>query len=394
MHWFYYNTTKTIDLDEVLGKIEREESQMEKLSALLLALCLLGSNVTGCLAVNHENPALSRERVNLNEISDNSSEMTVLEIMGENLAVLEIADNIDDKMIDYLNDGGIILINTEEATSSLPLDKIIDVPVVESIAEETSENTNIGIDIATLYYKSNGTINTNEINVDSDDSSLHEELINKAIDEISVRQLKEGVNSSRSSSTGKDLGDRTYTYVREKKGILKVTYSFSTVQNRNRKDYYLVKANVNGRPGSELGDNYGNYDGEELMVSISGTQTGVALDEYGPVRTNKDNSYSVNLGVNLGKLTSLGLSYTGQLLDTTLDVSTGNRSVDWDVSMSSEADKSTCTFKPGAVFTCPENRANVELETEASYVLDSLFTARDTISIEKTFTCSSNSLEV
>lgn len=191
-------------------------------------------------------------------------------------------------------------------------------------------------------------------------------------------------------ASGSLIGEKDYTYTREPKGKMTAYYDVYTVQNFNSRDHYIIKANVTGMPGCDLGGAYETkYQGEDLDVTLSTSSSSVTVDDYGPERVANTGSVGVNVGGTLGEDISLelGLSWTQNTTDTNIDVSVSTSGVTWNTALSGGAQKAAFTFKPGINFQCPSNKSSVSVTANASYTLDSWDSGREEISLNKSFTC-------
>lgn len=306
----------------------------------------------------------------------------------------EIKDENDGIYQDFLNDGGIIVLLKNGGTASL--DEALEIPFTAATIDMSNDEENViideGIDVATIYYMHRGAFGVHEINIGSEEEFDYA-IVEEVIDGIREKQENEMITMA--SDTGTYLGERDYTYTRQPKGKLNASYQFYTVQDYYSKDYYIVKANVTGMPGANLGSPYEKkYQGEEMNVSISSSSTSVTRDAYGPSRTIGSSSYSVDIGASFDKniIFNLGLSYSRNIEDTDIDVSLTPSGAEWDVTLKSQAQKYAFNFEPGITFDCPSNKASISISTYSSYTLDSWDTAREVISLSKTFTAYPNSL--
>jgi len=334
------------------------------------------------------------EKVTLKEFANIQSEGVILQITEDDIAEFE-SIKVENYNIyqEFLDNGGIIVLLKEGGAASL--DRVLDIPFTSENIEIDNKNEILvvdeGIDVASIYYMYQGAFGVHEINIgrqEKFDYAVVEEVINDIHE-------KQNTEMTIASNSGTYLGERDYTYTRQPKGKLNASYEFYTVQNYYSKDYYIVKANVTGMPGCDLGSPYETkYQGEEMNVSLSSGSTSVTRDAYGPSRTVGSSSYSVDLGVSLEEDVSFsfGLSYSRNIEDTDIDVSLTSSGAEWDVALTSEAQKASFNFEPGITFDCPDNKASISISTYSSYTLDSWDTAQEVISLSKTFTAYPTSL--
>ena len=73
---------------------------------------------------------------------------------------------------------------------------------------------------------------------------------------ISVDDIMEHSTVTTYGASGSLIGEKDYTYTREPKGKMTAYYDVYTVQNFNSRDHYIIKANVTGMPGCDLGGAY------------------------------------------------------------------------------------------------------------------------------------------
>ncbi len=342
------------------------------------------------------------EYITLDEIGNNKSEEAVIRITKEGIEELENKAKKDkDVYQDFMDDGGIIVLLKDGGEESL--NSVLNVPFApkniekdEKIEKLSKEGKSIkrdkGINVASVYYKNQGSFGVHEINIGSQDKFDYA-LVEEIIEDIRAKKLKT-VNSAADSGTY--LGEYEATSTREPKGKLSISYKFYTVQNYHSKDYYIVKANITGSPGYDLdGDYEDKYKGEKLQVSLEGISESVFRDAFGPTRTIKSSSYSVDIGASFGKTgVSLGLNYTRDIDDTEIDVSLSTSSAEWDVNLNKGAKKSSVNFEPRITFDCPENKPEVAIRTYVGYTVDSWNTFDEIIDRNKTFLLDANGFQI
>lgn len=317
-------------------------------------------------------------------------------------------DEYDSQQLkEFLNNGGIVIDTRSESYQSVADDLGVEFSVSENLDTE-SANNDCGRDIATLYYKYGDDVDgVYIINVGSDDTVNQNALINEAIDVIRLRQASNYVSSEETiipntperaatAYTTKVLGTFDVTTTREPKGKLNSTYKIYTVQNYSQKDYYIIKATVTGYPGCTLGSAYeSKYQGEGMYVSIGTSTSSVTVDDYGPSRdiASGSTSYGVSLGSSFDGedfTVEFGLNYTESFNTTDTTVSTTGTSTSraWDIQLDDAAQETFFDFSPGVTFDCPYNKTSMEISVYSSYDLDSWNTAVETISSNRTITCS------
>lgn len=303
-------------------------------------------------------------------------------------AILDTSPEVIDNFFDSQ---GILVVTGNNTDESLNLEEKLNLPVTAAdteLAFASNDDAIIdpGIDIATIYYKHGNVFSVHEINVGSNDTVDRNALIEEVISEVKDNQAQ----PIATRASGSLIGEKDYTYTREPKGKMTAYYDVYTVQNFNSRDHYIIKANVTGMPGCDLGGAYETkYQGEDLDVTLSTSSSSVTVDDYGPERVANTGSVGVNVGGTLGEDISLelGLSWTQNTTDTNIDVSVSTSGVTWNTALSGGAQKAAFTFKPGINFQCPSNKSSVSVTANASYTLDSWDSGREEISLNKSFTC-------
>ncbi|GBF70960.1 hypothetical protein LAWASA_3699 [Lawsonibacter asaccharolyticus] len=102
-------------------------------------------------------------------------------------------------------------------------------------------------------------------------------------------------------------------------------------------------------------------------------------------------TYEVSVGVSLDNI-SFGhsKSYTRNIYDTEISTQCTSTDAIWELALEKDAQKDNCRFEPAATFVCSYNKSSVKLNLYAGYTLDSLLTAQEEISLDRTITCTSS----
>ncbi len=361
------------------------------LASCLVLLISMNLGVSTLAAVSTEN-AFSLDAIFNENLKDGILHLTENDMDEFNNIIISSPETIDN----FLNTDGIIVVSGDESSEPAVLDEQLGVSFHEvdsmNARSVVTNDADSGIDIATIYYKHSGVFAVHEINIGTNDTTDREALIEEVLNEVRNDQLQPQVAAS---GTGSLIGERNYTYTREPKGKMTAYYDAYTVQDLNSQDYYMIKAVVTGMPGSDLGGSYETkYQGENMKVTLSSSSTSVTRDSYGPERTIGSSSYSVNIGATFGKEISgdLGLSWTKTISDTDIDVSLSSPGATWTANLTGEAQKYGFSFEPGISMACPSNKSSISVTANASYTLDSWDTLEETISLNKSFTCTPTSV--
>lgn len=376
---------------------------LKNIAAVICAIALLTTATLAFSSESLNNPDYIE--VSIEEIQSVSGEDNcVLTLTPSNYSVVTDLDS-PALLKEFLAKNGIIVYRNDNGSSTTVLDRYFDLAAQDSTEPSSSMMSNSSIgpgkDIATIYYLDrNNTISTHTINVGYDDTQDYDALIDETVAQIMSKDINRNDQALRpmaSDEEGEYLGSKSYTYTRPPKGKLVADYEFYTVQNYDKEDYYLVFCDINGIPGAVLhDDNYqyeSKYEGEEMTVELVPVTTSVTLDDYGPSRTITSDSetYEVSVGVSLDNI-SFGhsKSYTRNIYDTEISTQCTSTDAIWELALEKDAQKDNCRFEPAATFVCSYNKSSVKLNLYAGYTLDSLLTAQEEISLDRTITCTSS----
>ena len=376
---------------------------LKNIAAVICAIALLTTATLAFSSESLNNPDYIE--VSIEEIQSVSGEDNcVLTLTPSNYSVVTDLDS-PALLKEFLAKNGIIVYRNDNGSSTTVLDRYFDLAAQDSTEPSSSMMSNSSIgpgkDIATIYYLDrNNTISTHTINVGYDDTQDYDALIDETVAQIMSKDINRNDQALRpmaSDEEGEYLGSKSYTYTRPPKGKLVADYEFYTVQNYDKEDYYLVFCDINGIPGAVLhDDNYqyeSKYEGEEMTVELVPVTTSVTLDDYGPSRTITSDSetYEVSVGVSLDNI-SFGhsKSYTRNIYDTEISTQCTSTDAIWELALKKDAQKDNCRFEPAATFVCSYNKSSVKLNLYAGYTLDSLLTAQEEISLDRTITCTSS----
>ena len=376
---------------------------LKNIAAVICAIALLTTATLAFSSESLNNPDYIE--VSIEEIQSVSGEDNcVLTLTPSNYSVVTDLDS-PALLKEFLAKNGIIVYRNDNGSSTTVLDRYFDLAAQDSTEPSSSMMSNSSIgpgkDIATIYYLDrNNTISTHTINVGYDDTQDYDALIDETVAQIMSKDINQNDQSLRpmaSDEEGEYLGSKSYTYTRPPKGKLVADYEFYTVQNYDKEDYYLVFCDINGIPWAVLhDDNYqyeSKYEGEEMTVELVPVTTSVTLDDYGPSRTitSGTETYEVSVGVSLDNI-SFGhsKSYTRNIYDTEISTQCTSTDAIWELALEKDAQKDNCRFEPAATFVCSYNKSSVKLNLYAGYTLDSLLTAQEEISLDRTITCTSS----
>lgn len=376
---------------------------LKNIAAVICAIALLTTATLAFSSESLNNPDYIE--VSIEEIQSVSGEDNcVLTLTPSNYSVVTDLDS-PAQLKEFLAKNGIIVYRNDNGSSTTVLDRYFDLAAQDSTEPSSSMMSNSSIgpgkDIATIYYLDrNNTISTHTINVGYDDTQDYDALIDETVAQIMSKDINRNDQALRpmaSDEEGEYLGSKSYTYTRPPKGKLVADYEFYTVQNYDKEDYYLVFCDINGIPGAVLhDDNYqyeSKYEGEEMTVELVPVTTSVTLDDYGPSRTitSGTETYEVSVGVSLDNI-SFGhsKSYTRNIYDTEISTQCTSTDAIWELALEKDAQKDNCRFEPAATFVCSYNKSSVKLNLYAGYTLDSLLTAQEETSLDRTITCTSS----
>ena len=322
----------------------------------------------------------------------------------------EVTDTINIEEWNLFVDSGGIIVVTNEKDVQNDIANLLEFPVsiaAEDNAEEDNAEANL-VDLATLYYRYGDGL-SGVCLVRANENADSEEIIEEAIYDIKQRQAEtdntpqiEMFGMPRSSSyTSRTIGicevrNTDYPY-----GRFDASYEVFTVQEYNDRDYYIIKAVINGYPGSDLADTNSNYEekyqGENMNVVMESTTSSVTVDRYGPETTTSSSTYSVNIGGSFspdtGLINAWGLSYSRNRENKKI-TATGSPSLrEWDVKLSGSVQKVLCTFEPGITFVCPSNKTAIDVSVTGEYKIDAWDTSPYYIDFSKTIECTPTNAE-
>lgn len=351
---------------------------MKKLLCLLMAVMMISLPTT----------AFAMQNVSANDnISDNVQYLTDENYNPEQLR-------------NFMSEGGIVVVvhNGEKNKIS---EEQLGIPFsMENDLNSSNVRGDLGKDIATLYYSyGDGRDGIYIINVGTNDNPQQDDLIDDAISVIRERQesYTNNVSIAATTSSATSIGIIDVTTTREPKGKLNASYEVFTVQDYSGRDYYIVKSTLNGMPGCILSSTKydSKYQGEGMYATIGTSTSSVTIDAYGPHRTVKSKSYTVEVGGSWSKEggfeISGGWSWTRNIEDTDIEASCTNNTATWDVTLRDSAQKTSFAFEPAVTFDCPSNKETVYVSVYASYDLDSWDTLAETIELSRTIKCNKTS---
>lgn len=358
-------------------------------AVVMLVAQIITGNISSELAngVNHNyiDDTMLKE-ISFAEVKDEDTE--VLYVNEKNIDTFMDTDKAHKGIIDdFLNRNGALVVYGSSPSVHENVEDVLDVKVKE-VQPATSGGD---VKVATIYYKKGNVLATYEINVDKTDDIDTDKCIEEALSTIESESQTPQVAAA---TTAMELiAYKTYTYIREPKGELRVIYKVYTLQNVEGLDFYVVQAEVTGLPGADLGGDYETqYEGEKMSVNISTPTSGMSHKKSGPNDTTNKTQVTVNIEgafntIEKDVTISGGLSWTFDTENVKIDKTIDAPTVNWDLVLSGNAQKHEYNFEPAVVYTCPQAKSSVKFDTYASYTLDSLWTAQEKIALDKSFTC-------
>ena len=226
-------------------------------------------------------------------------------------------------------------------------------------------------------------------------SKVKREIVKKNTRDYSVAKLMS------TSYTTKYLGQYKRSYKNADVSLLEVNYKFYTLQNYQGNDFYTIIGTIYANPGRAMydgGDRSYDYDiqGDGLDVSISAESSGVTRVEYGPSRTVGESSYSYSLGgdwSNSGVSVSGGFSYSQSISDTDINVNSLPNITTWNVVLSGEAQKQTCTFSPAITYSTSKSKAYAKFYVDTKFNTDAWNEFPTHTTIGKSVVCYPSSID-
>ena len=247
--------------------------------------------------------------------------------------------------------------------------------------EKNSANT-----YCTLYYYDQDNVPIiHDIDIDQNWSEKeNNEFVNSVVSKVKREIVETNTNEfsvaklMSTSYTTKYLGKYVRSYKNEDISLLEVSYKFYTLQNYQGNDFYTVIGTINANPGRAMydgGDKSYDYDiqGDGLDVSISAENSGHTRVEYGPSRTVGESSYSYSLGgdwSSSGVSVSGGFSYSQSISDTDINVNSLPNITTWNVVLSGEAQKQTCTFSPAITYSTSKSAEYAKFYVDTKFNTD------------------------
>lgn len=286
----------------------------------------------------------------------------------------------------FLKKEGVIVVYGNDKFENSKIENALGMKVSEVHLEEDTD-----VEVVTLYYQKDNIIATYEINLADVKESNKANIVNETINDI--RNQPDAVTVATSTEEMELIAYKTYNYIYEPKGQLRVVYQVYTLQDEQELDFYIVKAQVTGIPGADMGGAYETqYEGENMSVSIETPTSSMSHIKSGPPDTEDKTQTTVSLQgtfdiINKQASVSGGLSWTLDTNNIKIDKKPNYPDVEWDLEILGQAQKHEYVFTPAVSYHCPQAKSSVTFNTYASYTLDSILTFEDTIELEKTFTC-------
>ena len=375
---------------------------MKKLLAILLSVAMLFAISTLCSATSpqHGHPT------DFSEPAYTSSETILCYTSSE-------AKMLDDGAIlsKAVKNGKIIVVKADadtylHETGTGELLGVSLLPKSSDLSPLSTKSMDRGVDVAAIYYEyRENVLGTYIINVGSEDTVNVDILIDEAIAEIKTRQNSPALSvlSTTDAPAGTQLLNVfTFFSVRTPKGKLSATYEFAVAPGYAGRNYFVVKATLDAYPGHVLSDADSNYQRkyqcETLIATIGAGESSLWVNDYGPKRdlVTGSKSYTVDITAGLTAImtsfkgfTGIPLEYTASVnhQDTTISVSGDTDFREWNVALTSGAQKAICTFKPAATFWCSSNKTTASIDLSAVFEVNSWDTAIEGIPMDYTVTC-------
>lgn len=375
---------------------------MKKLLAILLSVAMLFAILTFCTA----NPPQSGHPSDFSEPAYTSSE-TILCYTSSEAKMLKDGAILNQAV----KNGKIIVVKTDTNTGlhESGAGELLGMslsPANNDLSPLSTKSMDRGVDVAAIYYEyKENVLGTYIINIGSGDTVNVDILIDEAIAEIKARQNSPTLSAL--STTDVPDGTQllnvfTFFSVRTPKGKLSATYEFAVTPGYAGRNYFVVKATFDACPGYILSDTDSNYQRkyqcETLITTIGAGESSLWIKDYGPKRDIEtgSTSYTVDITSGLAAIMTSFTGFTGIPLqysryvnhqDTTISVSGDTDFREWNVALTSGAQKAICTFEPAATFWCSSNKTSANIDLSAVFEVNSWDTAIEGIPMDYTVTC-------
>ena len=304
---------------------------------------------------------------------------------------MQISECYDEKVEEHLNNGGVLIVADDVGVKE-QVEEALNLKVKELPSED--EMAVVGSEI-TFYYKEGNVMATHEVFIENTEATTVETVTEDILEEIRTRGeygLQDSVMTV--DEEGAVLvAKKTYSYIYEPRGTLKAIYKVYTKQDILGQDYYLIKAEVTGAPGADLGliDNTYNtsYEGEDMAVRIDSPTTSMSLVDGKPETVINEESVVIDIGGTFGSEVSIegGVSWTLDVEAIEIDYTEASPIANWDLILNGNAQKEKYKFTPYVEYSCPASKTSVVFDVYASYTLDAWYAFEETLTLDKSFTC-------
>lgn len=304
---------------------------------------------------------------------------------------VQISECYDEEVEEHLNNGGVLIVADdvvvkEQVEEALNL-KVRELPSDDKMAVVGSE--------ITFYYKEGGVIATHEVFIADSETTTVEIVTEDVLEEIRTRQeYATQDNVMAIDDEGAVLiARKTYSYICEPKGTLKAVYKVYTKQDILGLDHYLIKAEITGSPGADLGEldtTYNtSYNGTKMAVRIESPTTSMSLVDGKPETVIGEDSIVINVGGTFGSEFSIegGVSWTLDVNSVEINYSEASPVANWGLVFNGDVKTEKYKFTPYVEYSCPASKTSVVFDTYASYTLAAWYASPETIELDKSFTC-------
>lgn len=272
---------------------------------------------------------------------------------------------------------------------------------IDAVDEEVSDNKTT---CCTLYYLDENNVPTiHDIDIPSNNTNENyvKDVIKKVKQDIKGRR-KDKASVLSTSYTTKYIGKYTRSYANTDVALLEVTYKCYTLQNYHGEDFYTIIGTIYANPGRALYDaGKTSYDrdieGDGLDVSIAASSSTSTRVEYGPTRTINSSSYSFDLGGDWssdGVSVSSGFSYSQNIEDTDIDVNSLPTVTEWNVTLTGDAQKQTCTFCPAITYSTSSSSSYAKFYVDTTFNTDAWNELPTYTHIDKSICCYPSKIEL
>ncbi len=241
-----------------------------------------------------------------------------------------------------------------------------------------------GVKVMSLYYKTGEKLNVDRVAMDNvSDLTKKVVLENIKLARESIKVNKSSNLDDRRRVFGEFETDNYRRYYPPKAKIYH-SYSFSSIQDFNGLDYYIVKASIKAEPGVAIRElksggwkKYDNYVQEGMVVEMGSHDSGVRAETLEPRLNNFGNGwYIADLsrgirGIKNAKFDiKLPLYYlTGVSNSDFSEHKSGGLGI-WRAVYDDNWEKSITHLEPAVVLSVPQARDNIDVFCDIKYIVD------------------------